>query len=59
MDLWGSTAIVVISFFLTFVDIMKKQRTMTQKEAVRRALEELGGSARLRDIYPRVIPLVK
>ena len=59
MDHGGSTAFVVISFFLTFVDIMKKQRTMTQKEAVRRALEELGGRARLRDIYPRVIPLVK
>ncbi len=32
---------------------------MTQKEAVRKALEELGGRARLRDIYPRVITLVK
>lgn len=32
---------------------------MTHKEAVKRALEELGGRARLKDIYPRVIPLVK
>ena len=32
---------------------------MTHKEAVRKALEELGGRARLRDIYPRVIPIIK
>lgn len=32
---------------------------MTQKEAVKKALEELGGRARLRDIYPRVIPFVE
>lgn len=38
---------------------MKKQSKTTQKEAVRRALEELGGRARLRDIYPRVIPYIK
>ena len=38
---------------------MKEQRTMTHKEAVRKALEELGGRARLRDIYPRVIPIIK
>ena len=38
---------------------MKKQGKLTHKEAVKRALEELGGRARLRDIYPRVIPLVK
>ena len=35
---------------------MKKQEILTHKEAVRRALEELGGRARLKDIYPRVIP---
>jgi hypothetical protein len=38
---------------------MKKQGELTHKEAVKKALEELGGRARLRDIYPRVIPLVK
>ncbi|MBR1448561.1 MAG: hypothetical protein IJ588_07445 [Prevotella sp.] len=38
---------------------MKNQKVLTHKEAVRRALEELGGRARLRDIYPRVIPYVK
>ena len=32
---------------------------MTHKEAVKRALEELGGRARLKDIYPRVIPFIK
>lgn len=31
---------------------------MTQKEAIIKALEELGGKARLADIYPRVIRLV-
>ena len=38
---------------------MKKQGELTHKEAVKKALEELGGRARLKDIYPRVIPLVK
>ncbi|MBR2096713.1 MAG: hypothetical protein IJ907_02335 [Prevotella sp.] len=38
---------------------MKKEGKMTQKEAVKKALEELGGRARLGDIYPRVIPFVK
>lgn len=38
---------------------MKKQGELTHKEAVKKALVELGGRARLRDIYPRVIPLVK
>ena len=37
---------------------MKKQGKLTHKEAVIKALEELGGRARLRDIYPRVIPRV-
>lgn len=32
---------------------------MTHKEAVKKALEELGGRARLKDIYPRVIPNIK
>ena len=38
---------------------MKNIEVLTHKEAVRRALEELGGRARLSDIYPRVIPYVK
>lgn len=38
---------------------MKKQGVMTHKEAVRKALEELGGRVRLKDIYPRVIPFIK
>ena len=37
----------------------KNQVKLSHKEAVKRVLEELGGRARLRDIYPRVIPLVK
>ena len=37
----------------------KEQVKLTHKEAVKKVLEELGGRARLRDIYPRVIPLVK
>ena len=32
---------------------------MTHKEAVKKALEELGGRAQLKQIYPRVIPFVK
>lgn len=38
---------------------MKKKGVLTHKEAVRKALEELDGRARLRDIYPRVIPFIK
>lgn len=38
---------------------MKKQEKLTHKDACKKALEELGGRARLKDIYPRVIPLVK
>lgn len=37
---------------------MKKQGKLTHKEAVKKALEELGGRARLGDIYPRAIPQV-
>ncbi len=39
---------------------MKQNNTyLTHKEAIRQALEELGGRARLKDIYPRVIPNIK
>ncbi len=37
---------------------MKKQGKLTHKEAVKQALEELGGRARLRNIYPLVIQRV-
>lgn len=50
---------MLIHFFCTFANCMKKQSKITHKEAARRALEELGGRARLRDIYPRVIPFIK
>lgn len=59
MDPHGSVNDIVIGFFLTFVGIMKKQGELTHKEAVKNALVEMGGRARLRDIYPRVIPFVK
>ena len=49
----------MIGFFRTFANSMKKQRFMTHKEATKKALEELGGRARLKDIYPRVIPHIQ
>lgn len=49
----------MIRFFCTFARMKKKKSILTHKEAVRKALEELGGRARLRDIYPRVIPYIK
>ena len=39
--------------------MIHEQTFLTHKEAVKKALEDLGGRARLRDIYPRVIPLVR
>ena len=59
MDPHGSDNDIVICFFLTFATMKKEQVKLTNKEAVKKVLEELGGRARLRDIYPRVIPLVK
>lgn len=59
MDPHGSDNDIVICFFLTFATMKKEQVKLTHKEAVKKVLEELGGRARLRDIYPRVIPLVK
>lgn len=47
------------AFFVSLQSHMKNQGVLTHKEAVRKALEELGGRARLRDIYPRVIPYIK
>lgn len=59
MDPCRSAGLVQIGFFRIFATMMKKQEKLTHKEAVKKVLEELGGRARLRDIYPRVIPLVK
>ena len=59
MDPCRSASLVRIGFFRIFATMMKKQEKLTHKEAVKKVLEELGGRARLRDIYPRVIPLVK
>ncbi len=59
MDPRRSAGLVRIGFFCIFAAMMKKQEKLTHKEAVKKVLEELGGRARLRDIYPRVIPLVK
>ena len=59
MDPCRSASLVQIGFFRIFATMMKKQEKLTHKEAVKKVLEELGGRARLRDIYPRVIPLVK
>lgn len=38
---------------------MEKHDYLTHKEAVKKALEELGGRAKLAYIYPRVIPYIK
>lgn len=59
MDPCRSSSLVRIGFFRIFATMMKKQEKLTHKEAVKKLLEELGGRARLRDIYPRVITLVK
>lgn len=59
MDPCRSASLVQIGFFRIFATMMKKQEKLTHKEAVKKVLKELGGRARLRDIYPRVIPLVK
>jgi hypothetical protein len=59
MDPRRSVGLVQIGFFRIFATMMKKQEKLTHKEAVKKVLEELGGRARLRDIYPHVIPLVK
>ena len=48
------------STFFVPLRIMKQNRNyLTHKEAVKKALEELGGRAKLRHIYPRVIPYIK
>ena len=59
MDLSKIFRFAVIGFFRIFAHMKKQQVTMTHKEAAKKALEELGGRARLKDIYPRVIPYIK
>lgn len=41
-----------------FVLLQEKQKHMTQKEAIIKALEKLGGRAQLKDIYPIAMELV-
>ena len=43
--------------FCTFALNLKKKPSMTQKEAIIKALEEYGGRARLKEFYPRIIEL--
>ena len=59
MDLSKILRFAVIGFFRIFAHMKHQQVTMTHKEAAKKALEELGGRARLKDIYPRVIPYIK
>ena len=40
-----------------FVLLQEKQKPMTQKEAIIKALEKLGGRAQLKDIYPLAIEI--
>jgi hypothetical protein len=40
-----------------FVLLQEKQKYMTQKEAIIKALEKLGGRAQLKDIYPLAIEI--
>ena len=47
----------MICFFRIFAR-MKKKSEMTHKEAVRTALELLGGKAHLKQIYPVAIKLI-
>ena len=49
---------VLIHFFRIFVRCMKKRGEMTHKEAVRKALEMLGGKAHTQQIYPIAIKLI-
>ena len=58
MDPHRSAGHVVIGFFLTFAVRMKKQGELTHKEAVKKALEMLGGKAQLKQIYPVAIKLI-
>ena len=57
MDPSWSQRSVLICFFRIFAR-MKKKSEMTHKEAVRTALELLGGKAHLKQIYPVAIKLI-
>ncbi len=58
MDPLGSAGLVSDRLFSYLCTMKHEQTFLTHKEAVKKALEELGGRARLRDIYPRVIPYI-
>lgn len=49
----------LMPFLCTFAFKSSVKVIMTQKEAIIKALEELGGRAHLHDIYPRVIKLAE
>jgi hypothetical protein len=48
----------VIGFFRIFATMIKTQEKLTHKEAVKKALEMLGGKALLKQIYPVAIKLI-
>ena len=58
MDPRRSAGHIVIGFFRIFATMMKTQEKLTHKEAVKKALEMLGGKALLKQIYPVAIKLI-
>ena len=58
MDPHRSVGHIVIGFFRIFATMMKTQEKLTHKEAVKKALEMLGGKAQLKQIYPVAMKLI-
>jgi hypothetical protein len=58
MDPRRSAGHIVIGFFRIFATMIKTQEKLTHKEAVKKALEMLGGKALLKQIYPVAIKLI-
>lgn len=58
MDPHRSAGHIVIGFFRIFATMIKNQEKLTHKEAVKKALEMLGGKALLKQIYPVAIKLI-
>ena len=58
MDPHRSAGHSVIGFFRIFATMIKTQEKLTHKEAVKKALEMLGGKALLKQIYPVAIKLI-
>ena len=58
MDPHRSAGHIVIGFFRIFATMIKTQEKLTHKEAVKKALEMLGGKALLKQIYPVAIKLI-